>query len=105
MLQALSNLMYIVQLWAGHDPAMLAVTIAIENVTGGIGSAAFVAYLSRLCSPAFTATQYALLSALAATSRTFLASGGGWFADRLGWAPFFMASTLLCVPGLAAAAI
>ena len=100
VLQALSNLAYIAQLWAGHDVGMLAVTIATENVTGGIGSAAFVAYLSRLCNPAFTATQYALLSALAAVSRTFIASGGGWLADRVGWAPFFTASTLLCVPGL-----
>ncbi len=100
VLQALSNLAYIAQLWAGHDLPMLAVTIATENVTGGIGSAAFVAYLSRLCNPAFTATQYALLSALAAVSRTFIASGGGWLADRLGWAPFFTAATLLCVPGL-----
>ena len=66
VVQALSNLAYIAQLWAGHDIGMLAVTIATENVTGGIGSAAFVAYLSRLCNPAFTATQYALLSALAA---------------------------------------
>ena len=82
VLQMLSNLMYVVQLWAGHDVGMLAVTIAIENVTGGMGSAAFVAYLSRLCNPAFTATQYALLSALAAVSRTFIASGGGWLADR-----------------------
>jgi PAT family beta-lactamase induction signal transducer AmpG len=100
VLQALSNLAYIAQFWAGHDLAMLAVTIATENVTGGIGSAAFVAYLSRLCNPAFTATQYALLSALAAVSRTFIASGGGWLADRLGWVAFFTASTALCVPGL-----
>ena len=100
VLQALSNFAYIAQLWAGHDIGMLAVTIATENVTGGIGSAAFVAYLSRLCNPAFTATQYALLSALSAVSRTFIASSGGWMADRLGWAPFFTASTLMCVPGL-----
>jgi PAT family beta-lactamase induction signal transducer AmpG len=100
VLQALSNLAYLAQLWAGHDIGMLAVTIATENVTGGIGSAAFVAYLSRLCNPAFTATQYALLSALAAVSRTFIASGGGWLADRLGWASFFTASTFFCAPGL-----
>jgi len=99
-LQMLSNLMYIVQYWAGPDPAMLAVTIAAENVTGGMASAAFVAYLSRLCNPAFTATQYALLSALAATSRTVLASGGGFLADRLGWPAFFAASTLACLPAL-----
>ena len=100
-LQALSNLMYVVQLWAGHDQAMLAATIAVENVTGGMASAAFVAYLSSLCSPSFTATQYALLSALAATARTVLASSGGFFAERLGWAPFFVLATLACVPGLA----
>ena len=100
VLQMLSNLAYIAQFYAGHDVAMLAATIAVENVTGGIGSAAFVAYLSRLCNPAFTATQYALLSALAATSRTFLASSGGWLAERFGWAPFFVIATLFCLPGL-----
>jgi PAT family beta-lactamase induction signal transducer AmpG len=100
-LQMLSNLMYIVQLWAGHEAGMLAVTIATENITGGMASAAFVAYLSSLCSTAFTATQYALLSALAATARTVLASSGGFFADRLGWSPFFMLATAACVPGLA----
>jgi PAT family beta-lactamase induction signal transducer AmpG len=100
-LQMGSNLMYLAQLWAGHDVGMLAVTIATENVTGGMASAAFVAYLSSLCSPAFTATQYALLSALAATARTVLASSGGFFADRLGWGVFFVLSTAACLPGLA----
>lgn len=101
VMQTLSNLMYLAQLWAGHDVAMLAVTIATENVTGGMASAAFVAYLSSLCSPAFTATQYALLSALAATARTVLASSGGFFAERFGWSPFFLLATAACLPGLA----
>jgi MFS transporter, PAT family, beta-lactamase induction signal transducer AmpG len=100
-LQMASNLMYIVQLWAGHDVGMLAVTIASENVTGGMASAAFVAYLSSLCNTAFTATQYALLSALAATARTLLASSGGFFADHLGWGSFFVLATACCLPGLA----
>ena len=100
-LQMTANLMYVAQLWAGHDIAMLAGTIAVENVTGGMASGAFVAYLSSLCNPAFTATQYALLSALAATARTMLASSGGYFADRLGWAAFFFLATAACVPGLA----
>jgi PAT family beta-lactamase induction signal transducer AmpG len=101
ILQMMSNLMYIVQLWAGPDVAVLALTIAVENFTGGMASAAFVAYLSGLCSPAFTATQYALLSALAATSRTVLAASGGWLAQTLGWAPFFALATAACLPGLA----
>jgi PAT family beta-lactamase induction signal transducer AmpG len=99
-LQMASNLMYVAQLWSGHDVAMLAGTIAIENVTGGMASAAFVAYLSSLCSPAFTATQYALLSALAATARTLLASSGGFFAQHLGWESFFFTATAGCLPGL-----
>jgi len=98
--QALSNLMYIVQLWAGPDPTVLALTIATENITGGMASAAFVAYLSRLCHPAFTATQYALLSALAATGRTVLAAAGGFLADHLGWQLFFLVATAACAPAL-----
>jgi MFS transporter, PAT family, beta-lactamase induction signal transducer AmpG len=101
VVQMLSLLMYIVQYWAGHDLVVLAITIAGENITGGIGSAAFVAYLSRLCSRAFTATQYALLSALASVARIVIASSGGWIADRYGWILFFLAATLACLPGLA----
>jgi PAT family beta-lactamase induction signal transducer AmpG len=99
-LQMLSNLMYLVQLWAGPNEAVLALTIAAENLAGGMSSAAFVAYLSRLCNPAFTATQYALLSALAAAPRTIFTAGGGWLVDRLGWQPFFLLATVLCLPSL-----
>jgi len=99
-LQALSNLMYAAQVWAGHDVAMLAVTIGGENLTGGMASAAFVAYLSGLCNRDFTATQYALLSSLATFGLNVLAASGGWLAQRLGWTPFFALSTLACVPAL-----
>jgi PAT family beta-lactamase induction signal transducer AmpG len=100
VLQALSNLMYVALTLAGHDDVMLAVTIGVENVTGGIGSAAFVAYMSRLCSVEFTATQYALLSSLAAVGRTTLASSGGWLADQFGWIGFFTISTFAGLPGI-----
>lgn len=100
VLQMLSILLYIVQYRAGHDPVVLAVTIAAENVTGGIGSAAFVAYLSGLCNLAFTATQYALLSALASVARIVLASSGGWMADQFGWTEFFLIATAACLPAL-----
>ncbi|HEU0216485.1 MAG TPA: MFS transporter [Stellaceae bacterium] len=98
--QALSNLMYIVQLWAGHNVVMLAFTIGGENLTGGMASAAFVAYLSGLCSRDFTATQYALLSSLATVGLNVLAASGGYLAQTLGWTPFFLFSTAACVPGL-----
>jgi MFS transporter, PAT family, beta-lactamase induction signal transducer AmpG len=100
-MQALSNLMYAVQVWAAHDLGMLALTIAAENVTGGMASAAFVAYLSLLCSREFTATQYALLSSLATVGLNVLAASGGALADALGWTPFFVLSTLVCLPSLA----
>jgi PAT family beta-lactamase induction signal transducer AmpG len=100
VLQAFSNLMYVALTMAGHDTVMLALSIAVENVTGGVGSAAFVAYLSRLCSLEFTATQYALLSSLEAVGRTTLASSGGWLADHFGWIGFFVISTFAGLPGL-----
>jgi len=100
VLQMLSNLMYAVQTWAGHDLLALSLTIGIENLTNGMGSAAFVTYLSGLCSVAFTATQYALLSSLAAVGRTILSAWGGKLASVLGWTPFFVLSTALCIPGL-----
>jgi MFS transporter, PAT family, beta-lactamase induction signal transducer AmpG len=99
-MQALSNLMYVAQLWAGHNVAMLAVTIGSENLTGGMASAAFVAYLSGLCSRDFTATQYALLSSLATVGLNILAASGGYLAQTLGWTPFFLLSTAACVPSL-----
>ena len=100
ILQALSNLMFVYQATVGHDVGLLMVTIGLENLTGGMGSAAFVAYLSSLCSHAFSATQYALLSSVMALGRTVMASGGGWAAQELGWVTFFLGSTFAAVPGL-----
>ncbi len=99
-LQTLSNLMYVLQFEAGRNLGTLALTIGVENLTGAMGSAAFVAYLSGLCRLQFTATQYALLSSLAAVGRTILSSSGGALAASVGWAPFFLLSTALCLPGL-----
>ncbi|HKF63962.1 MAG TPA: MFS transporter, partial [Dongiaceae bacterium] len=71
-----------------------------ENVTGGMGSAAFVAYLSRLCNVSFTATQYALLSSLSAVGRTTLSASGGWIVDQVDWVPFFVIATAAGFPAL-----
>ncbi|MBI3709772.1 MAG: AmpG family muropeptide MFS transporter [Proteobacteria bacterium] len=100
VLQMLSNLMYVIQAMVGHDNWMLVATIGIENFTGGMGSAAFVAYLSSLCNIAFTATQYALLSSLASVGRTTLSAGGGWLSDHVDWVPFFLITTVAALPGL-----
>jgi PAT family beta-lactamase induction signal transducer AmpG len=100
VLQMLSNLMYALQVWAGHDVPVLALTIGTENLTNGMGSAAFVAYLSGLCNTAFTATQYALLTSLAMISVNVLSASGGFLVDQLGWIPFFLLATAACLPGL-----
>ncbi|HZB92549.1 MAG TPA: MFS transporter [Stellaceae bacterium] len=100
VLQMLSNLLYIALLLAGHSDAMLALSIFGENFTGGLASAAFVAYLSGLCSLAFTATQYALFSSIAAVPVRFLAAPAGWLVDRLDWIPFFLVATAACLPSL-----
>lgn len=101
VLMAASNLVFVGQAWAGPNPVMLAVTIAVENVTTGMGTTAFVAYLSSLCNANYTATQYALLTSLMAFSRTVLSSGAGWLADRMDWVTFFIITTLAALPGLA----
>ena len=100
VLQMLSNLMFAIQAVVGHSVPMLALTIGIENVTGGMGTAAFVAYLSGLCSVAYTATQYALLSALMSLPRTLLSASAGWLADHLDWVTFFLLTTVAALPGL-----
>src|SRR3546814_19607514 len=79
---------------------MLTVTFGVENRTCGMGTTAFVAYLSSLCDRAYTATQYALLSSLMAAARTVFAAGGGWLAAQVGWIGFFLLTTLAAVPGL-----
>lgn len=100
ILMAASNLVFVAQALAGNDLTMLAVTIAVENITTGMGTTAFVAYLASLCSVAYTATQYALLTSFMAFSRTVMSSGAGWLADQMDWVSFFILTTVAAVPGL-----
>ena len=123
ILQALSNLMFAVQAWYGDNSLVLIMTISAENLAGGMGTAAFVAYLSALCNVAYTATQYALLSSFMAAGRTFMSSPAGWLVEHLDWAGawvwitgtappddvalqvnwigFFVFTTVAALPGLA----
>jgi PAT family beta-lactamase induction signal transducer AmpG len=100
MLQMLSNLMFAAQAEVGHDVSFLMLTIGLENLSGGIGSAAFVAYLSGLCNVAFTGTHYALFSSLAVIGRTILSSPGGVLVEQMGWFNYFLLSTVAAIPGL-----
>jgi PAT family beta-lactamase induction signal transducer AmpG len=98
--QSLGNLFFVLQAIGGHRLGYLALCVSAENVTGAMAGAALISYLSSLCSPAFTATQYALLSSLAAVGRTLVASSGGVLAEKLGWVRFFLLTTVATVPAL-----
>lgn len=100
IMQMMSNLTFSYLSQIGYDPQMLYPVIFIENLSGGIGDAVFVAYLSSLCSIAFSATQYALLASFATLSRSLFTANAGVFAEALGWYEFFILSTLLAIPGL-----
>ncbi len=90
LLQAASNLAFSWQAVVGLNAAWLTFAIVAENFTSAVGTVIFVAYLSALCrNPLHTATQYALLTALAAFGRTYLSSGAGFIAAATGWAWFF----------------
>jgi PAT family beta-lactamase induction signal transducer AmpG len=98
--QMLSNLMYVALAHAGYDVPMLWAQVGVENFTDGLADAAFVTYLSGLTSRAFTATQYALLSSLAAVPLRTLGSSSGVLAQALGWPDFFLMTTAAALPAL-----
>ena len=99
-MQMFSNLVFVLQARAGHNLTMLVATIGIENLCGGIGTAAFVAYLSGLCRDRYTATQYALLTAISSGLRMVLSGGAGVAAVWLGWELFFGLTAITAIPGM-----
>ena len=101
ILQAMSNLSFAWLALIGPNVPALTAVIIVENFTGAIGTVIFVAYLSALCGVrAHTATQFALLTALAAVGRTTLSSGGGFVAESMGWVWFFVISAMVAIPSL-----
>src|SRR5665213_3326942 len=101
ILQSITNLVFSWLAVTGHDVTVLTIAISVENFTSAIGTVIFVAYLSALCrNPLHTATQYALLTALAAVGRTYLSSGAGYVAKATGWPLFFAICVLVAIPSL-----
>jgi PAT family beta-lactamase induction signal transducer AmpG len=78
----------------------LLMVVAFENLSGGMGTAAFVAFLMSLCNQRFTATQFALLSAFASVGRVWVGPLAGVLAESIGWPTFFVVSTVLALPAL-----
>ncbi|MFB9262866.1 AmpG family muropeptide MFS transporter [Bradyrhizobium erythrophlei] len=101
VLQAIANLSFSWLALVGVNQWALALAITCENFTSAIGTVIFVAYLSALCrNPLHTATQYALLTALAAVGRTYLSSGAGYVAKAVGWPVFFVICVVVAIPSL-----
>jgi MFS transporter, PAT family, beta-lactamase induction signal transducer AmpG len=99
-LQSFANLSFTGLALVGKSyPAMIA-AIGIENISGGMGNAAFIAFMMSLCDKRFTATQYALVTSFMAVTRIVAGVPTGKLALMLGWAPFFAVSVLGGVPAL-----
>ncbi len=100
VLQMVSNLSFMVLAWTGKNYIMMIFAIAFENLSGGMGSTAFVALIMALCNKRYSATQFALLSSIAALGRVFISPSAGYMVEFTGWAAFFFFTTLTALPGL-----
>lgn len=100
ILQALSNLSFILLAWTGKSYGMLIFAVAFENLSSGMGTASFVSLLMALCNQRYSATQYALLSSLSALGRIFIAPTSGYVVESLGWSVFFLITAVSAIPGL-----
>lgn len=100
---ALVNLLFAVMALAGHDLGMLALVISADNMSAGFAGSVFIAYLSSLTSPAYTATQYALFSSLMTLPGKFLGGFSGILVDAFGYVAFFVYAGVIGLPAIALA--
>ncbi len=100
ILQAVSTAGFALLASLGHTMSGLAAVISFENISGGMGTAAFIAYMASQTDRRFSATQYALLSSLMGVPRVFIAVPTGWIAEAFGWQQFFLICTLTAIPGI-----
>ena len=100
VLQAASNLGYYALALAGQEYPLLVGVIIVENFCMGMVTTGFVAFLMSMCSPRFSATQFALLSSLTGVGRDLIASGGGAVVKLGGWPTFFLITVVIAIPGL-----
>jgi len=100
VLQALSTAGFALLARIGHSVPMLSGVIAFENLSGGMGTAAYVAFMASITNKRFTATQYALLSSLMGVPRVLASAPTGFLAKHFGWEGFFIVCTLIAAPGM-----
>ena len=100
VLQGLSTFGFAVLSIVGHSLWWLAAVVAFENLAIGMGLSALLAFMAYLTDTRFTATQFAMLSALATLPRVVLSAPTGWMAELMGWFPFFVMCALVAIPGM-----
>ena len=100
IIQAAGNLSYVLLAVVGKNYGVMFEALNIENFCSGLEAAAFVALLMSLCDAKFSATQYALFSALQAFSRDILTAPAGVWASQMGWVPFFTLTAVAALPGI-----
>jgi PAT family beta-lactamase induction signal transducer AmpG len=100
VLQAASTACFAILMRTGPQTAVLAAVIGFENVSGGMGTAAFMAFMASITDKRFTATQYALLTSLMAFPRVLASAPTGYLAEYLNWGTFFIACALVALPGM-----
>ena len=100
ILQIVSCFLFALQAYMGHNINMLFLTLGVENLTCGLGTAAFIMYLSQLCQRPFTATHYAFLSSIGSFARVSFSPLAGWAADHVSWINFYLLAACACVPSL-----
>jgi PAT family beta-lactamase induction signal transducer AmpG len=100
VLQAVSTAGFAVLSLIGHQVSALAAVIAFENLSAGMGTAAYAAFMASITNKKFTATQYALLTSLMGVPRVVASAGTGYLAENMGWTGFFIFCTLIAIPGM-----
>lgn len=100
LLQVISNISFIILNYYGPKLNLLTIAITLENITGGMATAVLVGFLSSLCDRRFTATQYTLLSSIAALSRNLIVPSSGWMVEYFNWNGFFIITSLIALPAL-----
>lgn len=100
ILQAASTACFILLARIGYSVAALSGVIAFENLSSGMGTAAYVAFMASITNKKFTATQYALLSSLMGIPRVIASAPTGFLVKSMGWEGFFLTCSLMAIPGM-----
>ena len=105
ILQACTNLLYILLAYSPSNLVVLGAAVLFDYVAGALGTAAFISYMMSICSPAVSATQFALLTSLSSVGERVFGPFAADIVESYGWQGYFIATTLMALPGLALAAV